>query len=335
MAPLGIALIGCGGFGRHLVVDIFKHVNQVNLIGVYDVDADAASRLAQTLSVEAFASLEEVWRSTSVEAVLIASPHDTHMGIAVAAAEAGKHIFCEKTMARTVKECRTMIQAAERHQVKLMVGHKRRLRPEYARLAAVVHSGILGKPLAVTVTGFHYSDYYRGWWGQTERSGGALYCAGSHDLDFIRFLCGEVQTVYAVEGPRTSDQHDWADSIIVSLRFQNGAVGSLQVAFTYHLLPFPESFTTQVACEDGGACYDPQRLAVLWQKRGEARQEATFSDYGFDEAYRLELQNFSDCIQREASLLLNAENGLRCVELLEAACRSISQRTVVELPLAD
>ena len=335
MAHVNMGLIGCGAFGRQLATHSIPLVNELTLFGVYDVNRECAGDVAQALGVTLFGTLEEMWNSPRIDAVLIASPHDTHMPIAVAAAEAGKHIFCEKTMARTVKECRAMIEAAERHQVKLMVGHKRRLRPEYARLAEIVQSGLLGRPLAVTVAGFHYSDYYRGWWGQTERSGGALHCAGSHDLDFMRFLLGDVETVYAVEGPRVSEGHDWADSIVVTLRFRNGAVSSLQVAFTYHLLPFAESFAMHVACEEGGVYYDPGRIAVGWQKRGEDRQEVRFPHYGFEEAYRLELQNFVDWVQRDAVPLLTAENGLRCVELLEAAYRSAAQGKPVKLPLLD
>lgn len=330
-----IALIGCGAFGNRLARDIVHDVEGLQLVGVYDVNLESAMTLARHREVEAFASLDHLLGSQSVEAVIVATPHDTHMAVAVAAARAGKHIFCEKPMALTVKECRAMIDAAERYQVKLMVGHKRRLRPEYARLAEIVHSGILGRPLAVAITGFHYSDYYRGWFAQTRHSGGALYCAGVHDLDFLRFICGDVQSVYAVDGPHVSSEHDWADSVFVTLRFRTGAIGGLHVAFTDRLLSFRESFVARIACEKGSACYDPRRIAVTWQRAGGTTEEVVFPEYGFFEAFRRELLNFTRWIRGTAEPLLTAENGMRCVELLEASWRSIEENRPIDLPLAS
>ena len=328
-----LGLIGCGGFGSHLATEIFQDVEGLRLGVAYDVDRPAAQRLGEQLAVRVVSSVEEMLEISSLNAVLIATPHDTHEQLTVMAAEAGKHIFCEKAMARTVDECRAMIEAAELHGAKLMVGHKRRLRPEYARLAEIVHSGRLGKPVAATVTGFHYSDYYQGWWSERARSGGELHCAGAHDLDFLRFLMGDVQTVFAVEGPRISSGHDWPDSILVTLQFRSGAVGSLQVAFNYPMLSFHNSFATRVACEKGAAWYDPEQISVAWQKMGEERQEVRFSDYGYNEAYRLELKNFVEWIQKDTEPILTAENGLRCVELMQAAYQSAAGGRVIQLPL--
>ena len=75
--------------------------------------------------------------------------------MAIAAAEAGKHIFCEKPMAMNVAECYAMIEAAEANGVKLMVGHKRRLRPQYAKMAEIVRGQRYGRPLAVQINGFY------------------------------------------------------------------------------------------------------------------------------------------------------------------------------------
>ena len=331
--PVELGLIGCGGFGSHLATEIFHDVEGLRLRAVYDVDRPAAQRLGKQLTVQVVGNVEEMFDISSVDAVLIATPHDTHERLTVMAAEAGKHIFCEKAMARTVDECRVMIEAAEIHGVKLMVGHKRRLRPEYARLAEIVHSGRLGKPVAATVTGFHYSDYYRGWWSEKGRSGGELHCAGAHDLDFLRFLMGDVQTVFAVEGPRISSEHDWPDSILVTLQFHGGAVGSLQVAFNYPLLSFQNSFATRIACEKGAAWYDPEQISVSWQKFGEERQEIKFSDHGYNEAYRLELKHFVEWVRQDAEPILTAENGLRCVELMQAAYQSAADGEPIQLPL--
>src|SRR5439155_18790057 len=114
----------------------------------------------------------------------------------VAAAEAGRHVFCEKAMAVNVAECREMIASARAHGVKLMVGHKRRLRPAFATMGQILRSGLLGRVQTLAVTGFHWR-LVEGWWARRAAVGGLLFWAGVHDVDTLRYLCGEVASVYA------------------------------------------------------------------------------------------------------------------------------------------
>ena len=149
-----LGLIGCGGFGSHLATEIFQDVEGLRLGAVYDVDRPAAQRLGERLAVPVASSVEEMFGIPSADAVLIATPHDTHRRLTVMAAEAGKHIFCEKAMASNVHECWAMVRAAEANGVKLMIGHKRRLRPPWARMIELAQKE-LGAPLAIEVPGFH------------------------------------------------------------------------------------------------------------------------------------------------------------------------------------
>src|SRR5258708_11157950 len=151
---LPVDLIGCGSFGAELAA-VVGVLPELTLRGVYDSQPARANEVAARHGAQAYSSLGTLFERSGARAVLIVTPHHTHRDLAVAAAEAGRHIFCEKAMALTVAQCYDMIDAADRHDVKLMVGHKRRLRPTHALIGEVLRSGILGRPIAATVTGFH------------------------------------------------------------------------------------------------------------------------------------------------------------------------------------
>ena len=133
MAKLGIGLVGCGEIG---MVHAKRLVSQKDgvLVGVCDVSAEAANRAGSELGVPASCSYSEFLQRSAVEAVLIATPNFAHYDMAMQAIAAGKHILLEKPMARTVRECDELIQAAEAKGVKLMVGQVLRLMPPFIKI---------------------------------------------------------------------------------------------------------------------------------------------------------------------------------------------------------
>ena len=151
------ALVGCGDFGKQLARYAVEHAE---LAALCDPDAGnlAATAAALGTGVPGYHDYRELLRRERLDAVLVTAANHVHAEITVAAAEAGVHVFCEKAMARTARECWDMVAACRRHGVKLMVGHKRRLRPPWARMveltgrrparpAAVDHGGAVhGQP---------------------------------------------------------------------------------------------------------------------------------------------------------------------------------------------
>jgi phthalate 4,5-cis-dihydrodiol dehydrogenase len=335
MQPLLVDLIGCGSFGSEMATFI-ADLPEMSLRGVYDEDGDRASALAAKVGAEAFPRLDELLRSSGAAAVVIATPHDTHRNLAVAAARAGRHVFCEKAMARTVAECFDMIEAAAQSGVKLMVGHKRRLRPSYAYMGEILRSGVVGRPIAANVLGFHWRVWNRQthWWARRSAVGGLLHWAGVHDVDTLRFLLGEVAAVYAVEGPKLLDHTDYADSLTVTMRFRSGAVASLQVSPYFPMFAYRRAFSYQIVCDRGGIWYDPTRMTVEHQVGDGPRTVKTFDEWGFDVAFAAELRSFARWVLVDEPPLLTGEDGLRCVEIMQAAYLSAAEHREISLPLA-
>ncbi len=122
-----------------------------------------------------------------------------------------------------------MMEAATAAGVKLMVGHKRRLRPQYAKMSQVVRSGRLGRVMAVDINGFYHRDWWS-WWLRRDLGGGLLHVSGVHDIDFLRHICGEAGNVFARSPVKTAHRSDFEDEISALIHFESGAVATLQVS---------------------------------------------------------------------------------------------------------
>src|SRR3984957_10211742 len=320
-APVKLGLTGFGWFAELLAERVFPFVPEIRIVGVCDQSPRRRARAAELLGVPVFEDMDALLKGSDCEAVSILTPHNTHRTLVEAAARSGRHIFSEKAMAVTVADCVAMIHAAQAAKVVLMVGHMQKLFPPYARVIEIVRSGIYGKPLAVNVFGFHWCPVFEGWWRKKEACGGLLYWTGIHDLDSMRAIVGkEVNKVYATVGIKTDDYTEYEDSIVVTLNYEGGAMGTLQVAQHDPLRDFNHSFALSVLCERGSIRYLPEVCAVEHRSRsnhdlGELRREV-FPGHEENEnaAYRAEFAHFGRVVRGEESPILTGNDGLRCVE---------------------
>ena len=332
MESLSIAIVGCGSFGRHMA-DLLARLPCLKIGAVCDPDAEKSLSLARELGVPAYTSFQRCLEESGASSVALFTPNHLHAPMAIAAAEAGKHIFCEKPMAMNLAECYAMIEAAEANGVKLMVGHKRRLRPQYAKMAEIVRGLRYGRPLAVQVNGFYGRELWD-WWTRRETGGGLLFHAGVHDLDFLRHACGEVGTVFARSPVKTDHGTDFEDALALLIQFESGTVATLQVSPFSPQRTFRQAFGVHFVLERGDLIYDPVETTVTVQGRGEPPQRFQFDNQaGFEQAYRTELESFAAWVLRDAKPVLTGWDGLRCVEIMEAARLSAYSGRQVQLPL--
>jgi len=333
---LRFALFGAGDFGPHFA----PYINEVaELVAICDPKPEARqSFLRHTgLRVAEFDDPGRLLAGVDIDAVAITSPNFTHAAIAVAAANAGKHVYCEKAMANTVPDCWKMVRACDNAGVRLMVGHKRRLRPPWARMIELRER--LGPAAAINTCLYYDARPYdhQGWWTSETKCGGLLDVAGVHTIDWLRAMCGDVANVRALAPPQIDPRYDFPDTLHVELQFRDGAVASLNVSLVYPLLKFRESVGARVLCREGGMHLDTflDHIDLYWRHQSDqARHHERFDDLGFDRAYRLEIGDFVRWITDGSEPCLTWREGLRCVEVMEAAHRSAREGgRVIELPL--
>ena len=333
---LRVGLIGTGDFGPHFA----PYINEfAELVAICDPSEAGRANFAEHTGLElpGFDHHEKLLDEVDVDAVVVASPNFTHKEITTAAARRGKHVFCEKAMAPTVPDCWEMVRACQSAGVRLVVGHKRRLRPPWARMIELRER--LGEVRAITSCAYYDARPYdhQGWWTRRQQCGGTLPVIGVHIVDWMLAMCGDVVDVRGLAGPQVDSRYDFPDTLHVTINFHTGAVASLNVSMVYPPLRFREAGGPMVVCEKGGMRFVPfmEHLDLYWQHHDDAQPHfERFDDLGFNQAYRREFGDFVRWVTDGAEPCLTWEEGLRCVEVMEAAHRSADEGgSVIRLPL--
>jgi myo-inositol 2-dehydrogenase/D-chiro-inositol 1-dehydrogenase len=310
---------------------------RVRFAGVLGATRAESSAGAAELGGRAYDSLDDLLGDATVQAVLIATPSDTHYALVVAAAHAGKQIFCEKPLALTVAECDAMIAAARQSGVTLTVGQMQRLVRLLAEVRQLIHAGTIGRPVSLLIQRHDLLQRQPGsWLRRREHVGGLLHQSSVHELDWLRTLLGEVAEVFARAAPATIQAGlDFPDAVEVSLRFQSGCIATLSACMTSYVWQHEGS----IQGTDGTLTWSLSAGTLRWrgpQQDGESIQRADFMlTEGADLAIRAELRAFVDAALGLAAPLIPGEEGRANIEIIQAALISIAERRPIALPLPE
>ncbi|MBR0121969.1 MAG: inositol 2-dehydrogenase [Clostridia bacterium] len=227
MKQLKVGIIGAGRIGSLHAKSICYNVPTAKVAGITDVFAENAKKVADELGIEkVYADYKEMLADPEVEAVLVCSSTDTHADIAIEAAKAGKHIFCEKPVDLTPSKVEAVIAAVKEAGVKLQVGFNRRFDHNFANIRSMVNDGKIGDVHIVKITSRDPEPPSAQY---AAVSGGMFIDMTIHDFDMACFMAGsEVTEVYAnatcLVDPAIGEAGD-VDTAIISLKFANGAIG--------------------------------------------------------------------------------------------------------------
>jgi len=244
-ACVRFGIIGAGWMGSHHGHNLLQST-QAELVAIADHDDNAVQRFTSTAGhhhpVRSYRDYEELLAQPDIDAVVIASPNARHAEHAIAAAQAGKHIYLEKPMAITLPDCRKIAEAVRAAGVKCAMGYHRRLNPLVQYAQGLSTEGKLG---ALVLAESDYIHHIPGdwviweWLGKEEIAGSLIHAGVGHNIDLLRFFCGEVREVSCFKDARMprSTQVETEDIAIINLRFANGTLGRC-VLFVGPILPF-------------------------------------------------------------------------------------------------
>ena len=197
--------IGAAGLGRAfaLMAPTLAADARVALVAAADPRAEARKRFSEEFSSPAYTTVEELCADPAVEVVYVATPHQLHAAHACLAASRGKHVLVEKPMALTVEECRAMAAAAQKHAVRLVVGHSHSFDAPVALARSLIQEGKLGKLRMISA--LNYTDFlYRPRRPEeldAAQGGGVVMNQAAHHVDVVRLLAGgAVRSVRAMTG---------------------------------------------------------------------------------------------------------------------------------------
>jgi predicted dehydrogenase len=298
------------------------------IVAVSDVNAEARAKAAGEFGAKPFEDYRALLKEQGVDAVIIATPNDTHKKIAVAAAKAGKHVFLEKPMALSVADCDAILAAAKAARIKLMVGQVLRLLPPFIKIREMIASGELGEPWGIFVTRFGGGGF-GGWRAERKIAGGILYEVHVHELDFMRSVCGDVRAVSAVMGHYANPQMNYEDMALVNLRFKSGAMGSLHASY----VAVRGGSYGKILCSDGALDYSWSDSIIRYQKKGGEEQVLDTKALGIEDGVAHEIRAFCEWVLRNVKPPFTGVDGRAAVEMAQAAYLSAKQGVEVRLPL--
>ncbi len=334
---IGIGIIGCGRAGMIHARNFARLVPGARVAAVADAsEANRTGAARDFGDVPAFASHRDLLADAGVQGVVIAAPTALHREIALDAAVAGKHIFCEKPMAMSAAECDEMIAAADRAGVVLQIGFMRRFDASFLAARARVQAGEIGGVVLVKSC-THGPTYPKPWMFDLEQSNGPLAEVCSHDIDTLRWFTGsEFTEVYALAGnyrtPEAAVQFpDFYDQVLLSARFASGAQGSISGAqgVQYAYDSRVEIVGTHGLISIGGL---NAGTAVVVTRDKEIRQPSVVSWTSlYRDAYLAEDMEFIAAIREGRPAAVTGHDGRAAVAVVNAGNRSILERRPVSL----
>ena len=315
-----IAAIGAGYWG----VNLIRVFHRLGVLGqICDFDVSRLEHLAAEYpDVPVEASYQAILSDRSIDAVVIATPAETHFELATLALRAGKDVFVEKPMTLKADEAEELIELSGRLGRILMVGHLLEFHPAITRLQQLVDEGLLGR------IEYIYSNRLN--LGKVRREENALWSFAPHDISVILLLLKQLPIqVTAIGG--TYLQPNIADVTVSTMLFNHGTRAHLFVSWLH---PYKEQKLVVVG-EKRMAVFDDVRKTdklQLYDKRIDLvngqfvveRPTAESVEFPSDEPLRVECQHFVDCVRSRRSPKTDGHDAWRVLKVLEASQRSLS-----------
>ena len=229
MKPIRLAVIGAGLIGAKHTELITKH-EDVELVGICDVDNNL-DKLARKLKVSFYNQVEDLLESQKPDGVIISTPNDEHESVVEVCAKNKVDMLIEKPIADTISSADRIIKIVDEEHVNVLIGHHRRHSSLIKKTRLLIQNGTLGKLIGVSMlwTLFKPDKYFKSWY---------VLINLIHELDLLRYLCGEIVEVYA-KSSSSIRKFEVEDSLNISVEFANGAVGNI---FASDTTPSPWSY---------------------------------------------------------------------------------------------
>ncbi|WP_312198630.1 inositol 2-dehydrogenase [Anaerospora hongkongensis] len=328
-----VGVIGAGRIGKIHASNIIKNFADVEVKAVADINADTIRDWAAELGIQhVYADYKKVIEDQDIDAVIICSSTDTHSQITIEAAQAGKHIFCEKPIDYDIDRIYQALEAVKAAGVKFQVGFNRRFDHNFKKVRELIQKGSIGDVQIVKVISRDPTpppaEYVK-------VSGGMFLDMTIHDFDMVRYLTGsEVIEVYAnaaVLVDKAIGEAGDVDTALISLKFANGAIGMIdncrQAVYGYdqrvEILGTKGSISV--------ANDTPTTVIVSTERFVSSDKPKYFFLERYMESFEAELKAFFNCIVNDTDPIVTGIDGLKPVLIGLAAKQSYQKGTPIRL----
>ncbi len=344
--PVRLAVIGLGLIGTKHAELINKH-SRCSLVGIADIDSSRRTA-AEAFDAPFYDNIEAMLERESPEGVIISTPTQYHTAVAEICTRRSVHLFIEKPIAESLNGAKHIVKIADDAGIQILVGHHRRYSPFIQETRALVQGGTLGKLVGVSVLWAltKPDDYYKMAWRCASPGGGPAFINLIHDLDSLRFICGEIRQVYAHSSAAVR-KLAVEDSLSITFVFENGALGSVLAS---DATPAPWSYEATSAenpyyFHTDENCYHflgtlaslsfPQM--ELWHYVDEKRRgwqhpmKKSRIDVTPKDPLESQLDHFCQVIRGEEKPLVDGRDGTRSLAVVLAILESIELQAPIEV----
>lgn len=331
-----VGLIGAKLQGMRRV-PVLQSFPGTKLVVIGDADLESAQALANNIGCEAVVGWEPVVKRRDLDAVVVCTPPHLHAKISNAAMRRGKHVLCEKPLARTLEEAETMIKTAKANRVKLKCGFNHRHHPAIQKAKELLSQGKIGNPNFIRcrygISG--RPGYEKEWRANTEIvGGGQLMEQGIHAVDISRWFLGEFTEVAAFTANYFWKIEPLEDNAFVLFRTKDGKIASIHSSLTQ----WKNLFSFEIFGSDGymtaeglGGSYGTERLTHGRRDFSKPFTEEVIEYRGEDRSLYEEWKEFVSCIKENREPSGSGYDGLVAMRLVNAAYESARQHRFVTL----
>ncbi|PKO01347.1 MAG: inositol 2-dehydrogenase [Chloroflexi bacterium HGW-Chloroflexi-4] len=328
-----VGVIGAGRIGKIHAENLATRIPGVEVVAIADPNVAAAKELAEELHVSSYSEdYRKILDDKSIEAVLICSSTDTHARFMTEAAEAGKHIFCEKPVDHSLEKIDAALAAVKKAGVKCQIGFNRRFDPNFKKVRQMVNEGKVGEVQILRITS---RDPAPPPVSYVKVSGGMFLDMTIHDFDMARYLSGsEVVEVYAAGAvmvdPGIGEAGD-IDTAVITLKFANGSIGTIDnsrkaiYGYDQRVEVFGSKGMVAVANNTANSSVYSNEDGVVSEK------PLYFFLERYMDSFIAELSDFIDAVRDDKPTPVTALDGRKPVVIAMAANKSLKENRSVKL----
>ena len=314
MEKLGVAVIGTGFWGRNHA-RVFKELDETELLAVCDLKPERAKTVAQQFRAKPYVNVAKMLKRKEIEAVSVCTWSTSLAKEALKALKAGKHVFVEKPMASNTKQAKKLLETAKKQEVHLTVGFLMRFIPGIQKIREAVEKQSIGK--IVCATAKRVSQ-----WPERIGDVGVVKDLAIHDIDIMRYIFHEEPVaVYAKTGKMLHKKFEDYAQIMLTFKGDRNAFIESNWLTPYKTRTLIVTGSKAIMKLD----YITQELTI------ENEKQSVKPRIPWKEPLKLELQHFANCILKEEKPLVTGLDGLKALQIAEAALKSSEKGIVVKL----
>ena len=327
---IGVALLGLGSYSTYNLAPALLKTKHCKLTGIITGSPDKIPTWQKKYNIPdgncyTYETMNEVANNDDIDVVYIVTPTATHARFAIAAANAGKHVWCEKPMAMTVQECQSIIDACTKNKVELTIGYRMQHEPNTQTLISYAQSKPFGAMTRLDAQAGYRGGGGSGWRHQKKMGGGALYDMGVYTVNGMRYATNlypkrVLSAKQYANRPNLFKEVDETTEYV--LEFENGlkGFGKTSVGESFNLL--------KVTCEKGD--YELSPMQSYNGVEG-SRSDGVLLNIPIDNQQAKQMDDDALALLESRKMMIAGEEGLKDIRIIEAIIKSASTNQSVEI----